>query len=75
MQHLEIAIKDTNAVVKSMTPGARDIPRFIVLDDFDGFAAAKKLGNAVHRGGVDVRFRMMFWLKEKCDVFAVFPSL
>lgn len=65
MHHLGIAIKDTNAVVKSMTPGARDISGFIVLDNFDRFAAAEKLGNAVHREGVDVRFRMMFWLDEK----------
>jgi hypothetical protein len=57
--------KDTNAVVKSMTPGARHISRFIVLDNFDRLAAAEKFGNAVHREGVDVRFKMMFWLHKK----------
>lgn len=67
MQHLGITIKATNAVVKSMTPGAKDISRFIVLDDFDGLTVAEKLSNAVHREGVEVRFRMkiLFWLNEK----------
>lgn len=66
MQHLGIVIKATNAVVKSMAPGARDISGFVVLNNFDGLAAAEKLGNAVHREGADVRFRMkmLFWLNE-----------
>jgi hypothetical protein len=67
MQHLKIPIKATNAVVRIMSPGARDISRFVVLDNFDGLAAAEKLGNAVHREGVDMRFRMkmLFWLNKK----------
>lgn len=67
MQHLKILIKATNAVARMMSPGARDISRFVVLDNFDGLAAFEKLGNAVHREGVDVRFRMkmLFWVNEK----------